>query len=83
MDWEQIDVELICGARVWIRALADGALVLEGTEPAGSVVRLAAAARLEIRLGRALPTVIRILGVELGPAGDRDDPRTIIVRLAE
>lgn len=83
VDWERIDVELICGARVWIRALADGALVLEGTEPAGSVVRLEAAALLEIRLGRGLPTVIRILDVELGPAGDRDDPRTIIVRLAD
>jgi|GEM_PF-447024 len=79
VDWEALEVTLLCGQRVWLRADTDGERVVDGTREQGAEIKLTASERIEIRLGRALPTTINVMGVDLGSAGPQDDARTVIV----
>lgn len=79
VDWTELAVTLVAGDRVWLRAVRDGQQVTEGIFEAGATVVLAAADRIEVRTGRAVHTRIIIGGVDIGPAGERDTPRTLVI----
>ncbi|HCJ09607.1 MAG TPA: hypothetical protein DHW14_00375 [Clostridiales bacterium] len=69
--------------RCWIRVAVDGQVVLEKTLEAGSSGGWSARKELTVRLGRPHLVRVSLEGEDLGPAGTRDAPRTLVFKAGE
>jgi len=69
--------------RCWVRVTVDGQVVLEKTLEAGSTGRWSAGKELTVRLGRPHLVRVSLEGEDLGPAGTRDAPRTLVFKAGE
>lgn len=77
-----VGIEVVA-EQCWVRVTADGELALERTLQAGAVGEWAAKTSVVIVLGRPQLVRVTLNGEPLGPAGSRDQPRTLDFRFAQ
>lgn len=75
---ETLEVTIRLTERVWIRVVADGEEIVADTFEPGYERVFTAVNQMSLRTGRAARTTCRVFDVDIGPAGNLDDARTVV-----